>query len=138
MRSRSQAAAATQPSKLLSPHVCCHQAARSCCCCFCCCLTKDSFHEKRNPWRRVFGSGFWQAKFFFLLRIFDFAVECMMRWRKDGIYKWVKPNTPKAIEPNLGPGGQTIPASGLSCSIRRMAESTSRLVGTSQGHQTGG
>ena len=74
----------------------------------------------------------------FLLRIFDFAVECMMRWRKDGIYKWVKPNTPKAIEPNLGPGGQTIPASGLSCSIRRMAESTSRLVGTSQGHQTGG
>ena len=136
MRSRSQAAAATQPSKLLSPHVCCHQAARSCCCCFCCCLTKDSFREKtmeQGIWKGVPAS---QILLLFLLRIFDFAVECMMRWRKDGIYKWVKPNTPKAIEPNLG--GQTIPASGLSCSIRRMAESTSRLVGTSQGHQTGG
>ena len=77
-------------------------------------------------------------KYHVVFSSFSFAVECMMRWRKDGIYKWVKPNTPKAIEPNLGPGGQTIPASGLSCSIRRMAESTSRLVGTSQGHQTGG
>ena len=58
--------------------------------------------------------------------MFDFAGEYMMRWAKDGIYKWVRTKFPQGQPgPNLG---GVRPNSGSLCSIR-MTESTSGLVG---------